>query len=35
MCYAAVLAWILFFIILGLTLFVFKYVGRLVHYETI
>jgi len=33
--YAAVLAWILFFIILGLTLFVFKYVGRLVHYETI
>ena len=33
--YAAVLAWILFFIILGLTLFVFKYVGRLVHYEAI
>lgn len=33
--YAAVLAWILFFVILGLTLFVFKYVGRLVHYEAI
>lgn len=33
--YAAVLAWILFFIILGLTLLVFRYVGRLVHYETL
>jgi multiple sugar transport system permease protein len=33
--YAAVLAWILFFIILGLTLFIFRYVGRLVHYEDI
>uniref|UniRef100_A0A540VL54 Sugar ABC transporter permease n=1 Tax=Litorilinea aerophila TaxID=1204385 RepID=A0A540VL54_9CHLR len=31
--YAAALAWILFFIILALTLFVFKYVGRMVHYE--
>ena len=33
--YAAVLAWILFFIILGLTLLVFRYVGRLVHYEAL
>jgi len=33
--YAAVLAWILFFIILGLTLLVFKYVGRLIHYDAI
>jgi len=32
--YAAVLAWILFFIIMGLTLLVFRYVGRLVYYET-
>ncbi len=31
--YAAALAWVLFFIILALTLFVFKYVGRMVHYE--
>jgi len=31
--YAAVLAWILFFIIMGLTLLVFRYVGRLVYYE--
>ncbi len=33
--YASVLAWILFFIILGLTLLVFRYVGRLVHYEDV
>lgn len=33
--YAAVLAWILFFIILGLTLLVFRYVGRLVYYEAL
>jgi multiple sugar transport system permease protein len=33
--YAAVLAWILFFIILGLTLLIFKYVGRLVYYEDV
>ena len=31
--YAAALAWVLFFIIMVLTLFVFKYAGRLVHYE--
>ena len=33
--YAAVLAWILFFIIMGLTLLVFRYVGRLVYYEAL
>jgi len=33
--YAAVLAWILFFIILGLTLLIFRYAGRLVHYEAL
>jgi multiple sugar transport system permease protein len=33
--YAAVLAWILFFIILALTLLIFRYVGRLVHYEDV
>jgi multiple sugar transport system permease protein len=33
--YASVLAWILFLIILGLTLFVFRYVGRLVYYEDV
>jgi multiple sugar transport system permease protein len=33
--YAAVLAWILFFIILGLTLLIFRYVGRLVYYEAL
>jgi multiple sugar transport system permease protein len=31
--YAAALGWVLFVIIMLLTLFVFKYVGRLVHYE--
>lgn len=31
--YAAALAWVLFLIIMALTLFVFKYVGGLVHYE--
>ena len=31
--YSAALAWVLFFIIMALTLFVFKYVGGLVHYE--
>jgi len=33
--YAAILAWVLFFIILGLTLVIFKYVGRLVYYEDV
>lgn len=33
--YAAVLSWILFFIILGLTLLIFRYVGRLVYYEAV
>ena len=33
--YAAVLSWILFFILLALSLLVFKYVGRFVHYEDI
>jgi multiple sugar transport system permease protein len=33
--YAAVLAWILFLIILGLTLLVFRYAGRLVYYEAL
>ncbi|GIK71997.1 MAG: putative ABC transporter permease protein YesP [Chloroflexota bacterium] len=31
--YAAALAWVLFFIVVALTLFVFKYVGSRVHYE--
>ena len=31
--YAAALAWVLFFITMGLTLLIFKYVGSLVHYE--
>jgi len=31
--YAATLAWVLFFIILVLTLLVFRYVGRTVHYD--
>jgi multiple sugar transport system permease protein len=31
--YAATLAWVLFIIILVLTLFIFRYVGRGVHYE--
>lgn len=31
--YSAALAWVLFFIIMALTLFVFKYVGGMVHYE--
>ncbi|MEZ4664649.1 MAG: sugar ABC transporter permease [Caldilineaceae bacterium] len=31
--YSAALAWVLFFIIMALTLLVFKYVGGLVHYE--
>jgi multiple sugar transport system permease protein len=31
--YAAALAWVLFFIIMGLTLLIFKYVGSMVHYE--
>lgn len=31
--YAATLAWVLFFIIVLLTLFVFKYIGARVHYE--
>ena len=33
--YAAVLSWILFFLLLALSLLVFKYVGRFVHYEDI
>jgi multiple sugar transport system permease protein len=31
--YAAALAWVLFFIIMGLTAFVFRGIGRLVYYE--
>jgi len=31
--YAAALAWVLFLIILALTLFIFKYVGGMVYYE--
>jgi multiple sugar transport system permease protein len=31
--YAAALAWVLFFIVLALSLLVFRYVGRMVHYE--
>lgn len=31
--YAATLAWVLFFIILGLTALVFRYVGGMIHYE--
>jgi multiple sugar transport system permease protein len=31
--YAASLGWLLFFIILLLTLFVFKYIGKNVYYE--
>jgi len=31
--YAAALAWVLFFIIMGLTAFIFRGVGRLVYYE--
>jgi multiple sugar transport system permease protein len=31
--YAAALGWVLFAIIMLLTLFVFKYVGRMIHYE--
>ena len=33
--YASVLAWVLFFIILILTLIVFKFVGRLIYYEDV
>lgn len=33
--YASVLAWVLFFIILILTLVVFKYVGKMVYYEDV
>lgn len=33
--YAAALAWVLFFVIMALTLFVFKYVGGMVHYEDV
>ena len=31
--YAAALAWALFFIVLFLTMFVFRYIGKGVHYE--
>jgi multiple sugar transport system permease protein len=31
--YAAALGWVLFAIIMLLTLFIFKYVGGMVHYE--
>jgi multiple sugar transport system permease protein len=31
--YASALAWVLFFIVLAFSLLVFRYVGRLVHYE--
>lgn len=33
--YAAVLSWVLFFILLLLSLLVFRYVGRFVHYEDV
>lgn len=33
--YAAALAWVLFFIIMGLTAFVFRGIGRLVYYEEV
>lgn len=33
--YAALLAWVLFFIMLGLTMLVFRYVGRMVYYEEV
>lgn len=33
--YAAVLSWILFFILLVLSLLIFRYVGRYVHYEDV
>jgi len=33
--YASVLAWILFLLILALTIFIFKYAGRLVYYEDV
>lgn len=33
--YASLLAWVLFFLILSLTLLVFKYIGRLVYYEDV
>ena len=31
--YASALAWVLFFIVLAFSLLLFRYVGRLVHYE--
>jgi multiple sugar transport system permease protein len=31
--YAAALAWVLFLIIMTLTLIIFRFVGRTVHYE--
>jgi multiple sugar transport system permease protein len=31
--YASAMAWVLFLIVLGFSLLVFRYVGRLVHYE--
>lgn len=33
--YASLLAWVLFFLIMSLTLLVFKYVGRFVYYEDV
>ena len=33
--YSAALAWVLFFIIMALTLFVFRYAGGMVHYEDV
>jgi len=33
--YASLLAWVLFLIMLGLTLLVFRYVGRMVYYEEV
>jgi multiple sugar transport system permease protein len=33
--YASVLAWVLFFIMLGLTLIIVRYVGRMVYYEDV
>jgi multiple sugar transport system permease protein len=33
--YAAALSWVLFLIIMALTLFVFKYIGARVYYEDV
>ncbi len=33
--YASALAWILFFLVLGVTVFVFRYIGQMVYYEEV